>query len=172
MDALTCLKSRRSIRKFKNKDVSKEIIDDILECGMKAPSSCNTQPWAFIVVREKEKIEKLSKVSDYSSSVANAPVCIVVCLTPGKMRFNPNKYHSVACATENMLLVVHAHGLGSCWIFVKDFDDTEVEKRTKEILNIPEDVEAICILPIGYPDQEPVEKELKKKEDIVHQESW
>jgi nitroreductase len=172
MDAIKTIKTRRSIRKYKDKPVPQKIVDDIIDCGMRAPSSCNTQPWAFVVVKDKEKIEKLSKISKYSSFVANAPLCIVVCLTPEKLSFTPNKYHSVACAVENMLLAIHTYGLGSCWTFVKDFDDVEVEKKAKEILNIPDDVEAICMLPIGYPDEKPAKKELKEHKELVHEEIW
>jgi len=172
MDTLEALKTRRSIRKYKDKEISKDIIEDILECGKKAPSSCNTQPWAFITVKEKEILKKLSEASPYASFVASAPICIVVCLTPESPTYTPNKYHSVACAVENMLLAIHAYGLGSCWTFIKDFDDIEVEKKIKEILNIPKDVEAICMLPIGYPDEEPNIKELKEKDEIIHINKW
>jgi nitroreductase len=172
MDVLEAIKGRRSIRKYKEKKVPQRIIDDIIECGMNAPSSCNTQPWAFVVVKDKDKLEKLSKISKYSSFVSNAPLCIVVCLTNEEKSFSPNKYHSVACAVENMLLAIHAYGLGSCWTFVKDFDEVEVEQKAREILDIPKNVEVICMLPIGYPDQTPSQKSLKEKRDIVHTETW
>jgi nitroreductase len=71
-----------------------------------------------------------------------------------------------------MLLAIHAYGLGSCWTFIKDFDDPDVEKKVKKLLNIPADIEVICILPIGYPDQKPEKRELKKQKDIVHKENW
>jgi len=172
MDTIKCIKTRRSIRKFKNKDIPEEIIEDIIECGMNAPSSCDTQPWAFIVVKNKNKLKELSKISPYSSFVANTPVCIVVCLTPQEPIYTPNKYNSVACAVENMLLAIHDYNLGSCWTFIKDFDDTDVEKKAKDILNIPEDVEAICMLPIGYPDEKPDNKKLKQKKNLIHKEVW
>lgn len=172
METLKTIKTRRSIRKFKEKEIPEEIIEDILESAMRAPSSCNTQPWAFIVIKDKNKLKNLSQISKYSSFVANAPICIVVCLTPEKPSFSPNKYHSVACAVENMLLAIHGYNLGSCWTFIKDFDETEVERKAKEILNIPEDVEVICMLPIGYPDEILKEKILKDKNKLVHYESW
>ena len=172
MDAIKAIKTRRSIRKYQDKPIPQNIIDDIIECGMNAPSSCNTQPWAFITIKDKNTLLKLSKISQYSSFVSNAPLCIVVCLTPEKLSFNPNKYHSVACAVENMLLAIHTYGLGSCWTFVKDFDDSEVEKKAKKILNVPDEVEVICMLPIGYPDEKPIEKNLKTKQQIIHEESW
>jgi nitroreductase len=99
-------------------------------------------------------------------------MCIVVCLTPEKLSFNPNKYHSVACAVQNMLLAIQTYGLGSCWTFIKDFDDTEVEKKAKKILNVPDEVEVICMLPIGYPDEKPIKKVLKEKDSLIHQEVW
>lgn len=172
MDAIDCIKTRRSIRKYKNKEVPQEIIDDILECGLRAPSSCDTQPWAFIVVKDIETRKALSKVSRYSSFIADAPVCIVACLTPGELRYNPNKYLSVACAVENMLLAIHSYELGSCWTYIKDLDDPIVEEKAKKILKIPKNTEVICMLPIGYPDQKITKRELRKKKGIVHIEKW
>ena len=172
METINCIKSRRSTRQFKDTPVSKEIIDEILDCGMHAPSGCNTQPWSFIVVKEKETLKSLSKVTKYGSFVEQAPVCIVACMTHEAIDLKPSAYMSVACAVENMLLCIEDHGLGSCWTYIKDFDNPKPEEETRKLLNIPEDVEVICMLPIGYTDQKPKEKILKKMEDIVHEVAW
>ena len=172
METIDCIKTRRSVRQFKDTPVPQDLIDEILDCGVHAPSGCNTQPWSFVIVKDKDTLESLSKITKYCSFVKQAPVCIVACMTHEAIDLTPSAYLSVACAVENMLLCIEDKGLGSCWLYVKDFDDPEPEKKARKILNIPEDVEVICMLPIGYPDQEPKEKVLKNMEDVVHAEKW
>lgn len=151
MDALTCLKTRRSIRKFKDTPISQEIVDDILDCARKAPSAHNYQPWAFIVVKDRDQRQALSQVQPWASFIANAPMCIVLCMSKTGADFSPSNYLSIACAGENILLAAHAHGLAGCWTYVKDFNDPEPEKMAREILQVPKDVEIIAMIPIGYP---------------------
>lgn len=171
MDTIDCIKTRRSIRKYKDEKVSEKDIDEIIEAGMYAPSAHNRQPWAFVVVREEEKLEKLSKVHQWAPFVKNADVCIVICCTDRGE--NKSAMHlSVACAVQNMLLAVHHKKLGSCWTYVHNLENNDVEENVKEILEIQEDTDVICMLPIGYPDQTRNEKELKSPKDIVHFEKW
>jgi nitroreductase len=172
MQALSCLKTRRSIRKFKNTPVSQEIIDNIIDCARRAPSAHNYQPWAFIVVRDQLKKEKLSQIQPWASFVAEAPVCIALCMTDAGVDFSPSNYLSVACAGENILLATHAQGLASCWVYVKDFNKSAVEKKAKDILAVPENVELIGLFPIGYPDQEIKSRNLKDKSEIMRDEQW
>jgi nitroreductase len=172
MDALECLKTRRSIRKYKDTPVPQEIIDDIIDCAMKAPSAMDTQPWIFIVVKDPEIRKAISVSKKYASFIQSAPICIVACLDTGKNEIPPSNYISVACAIENLMLAAHAHGLGSCWTYIKNTDDPSVEQRIKDILNIPENIEAIAAIPIGYADQEPRFRRLKEKESILHEEKW
>ena len=68
---------RISVRKYEDRPVEKEKIMEILRAGMQAPSACNQQPWEFYVVTDKEKIQKLSKVTPYTGCAAGAPVVIV-----------------------------------------------------------------------------------------------
>ena len=172
MKAIDCIKTRKSIRKYKNKPIPQEIIDDIIECGQRAPSAHNTQPWNFVIVTEKEKLKKLSNTHQWAPFVANAQICIVLCCTKTKDVNKSAMHLSVACAAQNMLLAIHAHGLGSCWTYVQNLEDDSVEKKVKGILDIPKEIDVICMLPIGYPDQTRSEKELKEKDKIVHKEKY
>lgn len=172
MQALKCLKTRRSARVFKDTAIAQEIIDEIIDCARKAPSANNSQPWAFIVVKDQEQRQALSKVQPWASFVAKAPVCIALCMTSAGADSSPSNYLSVACAGENILLAAHAQGLAGCWAYVKDFNDPEPEKKTREILAVPDAVEIIALIPIGYAKHEPKSKSLKEKEQLVHQEQW
>ena len=70
---------RRSIRKYKDEPVSDELIDKLLRAAMAAPSAGNEQPWHFVVVKDKETLKRLSKLSPYASMLKDAPIGIVVC---------------------------------------------------------------------------------------------
>ena len=172
MQALTCLKTRRSARVFKDTPVPQEIIDDILDCARRAPSANNSQPWTFIVVRDQARRSALSQVQPWASFVVSAPVCIVLCMTDAGADSSPSNYLSVACAGENILLAAHAHGLAGCWTYVKDFNDSSVENKAKDILAVPDNVEIIALFPLGYPDQEPKGKQLKDQKQLVRREQW
>lgn len=172
MDAIECLKTRRSIRKFKPTPIPQDIIDNILDCAVKAPSGCNTQPWSFVIVKDETTRKALSKIQPYASFVAKAPLCIVACFDKGENLFSPSGYLSIAAAVENILLAAHSYGIGTCWTYVKDFDDPSVENKARKILDIPDDIEVICMIPLGYPDMKAIPKKLRNVADILHNEKW
>ena len=77
MDVRECILKRRSIRKFKDEDITKDIIKDLLECAMAAPSACNKQPWEFYVIKNDALLEKIKRVGKYTNF--NSPCVIIVC---------------------------------------------------------------------------------------------
>lgn len=172
MDAIECIKTRRSIRKFQDKSVPDDIIEDILDCARNAPSANNAQSWSFIIVKDKGVKDRLAKVQSWSSFISSSPVCIVVCCDATFNQFRPAKYLNSACAAQNIMLAAHAYDLGACWCYVKDLDDPSVEGKVKDILKISEGVEVLCMIPIGYPDEKPHPKKVKGLEKIVHNEQW
>ena len=76
MEVRSCILKRRSIRKFKQLDVSNEIIRDLLECAMAAPSACNKQPWEFYVIKNPTLLEKVKQIGKYTNF--NSPCVIIV----------------------------------------------------------------------------------------------
>jgi len=111
MDVLECIKTRRSIRKYENKPIPKEIIEDIIDCARLAPTANNVQPWEFVVVTEKATREKLAEIADYGKFIKDAPVCIVVFCKDTKYYLEDG-----SASTENILLASWAYGVGSCWV--------------------------------------------------------
>lgn len=146
------LYERRSTRSFiEDRPVEKEKIIKLLQAAMAAPSACNIQPWEFIVVREKETIQRIKdSIEKYGNY--NAPLMIVVC---GYTEFIPWEGHhwimDCSAAIENMLLAAVPLGLGSVWIGGSDAG------AIRNILDIPEDVNPMGIVYFGYParQQEP-----------------
>ena len=142
---------RVSIRKYKDKPVEEEKITEILRAGMQAPSAANQQPWEFYVVTDKEKIIELSKSHIYAGCAAGAPVVIVPvyrknCLIPSYAQID------MSIAQENMWLMTDSLGLGGVWLGVAPLQ--ERMDAVREILDLPEELEAFSIFVLGYPDEE------------------
>ncbi|MBM6838834.1 nitroreductase family protein [Clostridium saudiense] len=149
------LKARRSIRRYKDRDIEKEKIESILKAGLLAPSSKGRKPWEFLVIKDKEKLQKLSKSKPMGSFwLANAPVGIVVMVN--KEITTDVWIEDAAIAATLMQLEAHSLGLGSCWSQVRcrNYDDSlDSEEYVRNLLNIPENYGVCCILSIGYPDE-------------------
>ncbi len=144
---------RRSIRKFDpEKEIPDEYIELILKAAMAAPSAWNRQPWAFIVVRNKEKRKQLASIHRYARMCEDAPVVFVVVGNE-----SDNKWiEGCSAATENMLLAIHSLGLGAVWVDIRDvsYGSPDDEKVAKKILNIPEGWRVLNLIPVGYPAEE------------------
>ncbi|HHV29059.1 MAG TPA: NAD(P)H nitroreductase [Clostridium sp.] len=149
------LKSRRSIRKFQNKEVEKEKIDIILKSALLAPSSRSRRPWEFIAVTDKETLKKLSDIREHSSAfLAGAPLGIVVVANP---QICDVWVEDASIASIIVQLSAQSLELGSCWIQVRErFGSNNVKAgdTVKEILQIPGEYEVECIIAVGYPDEE------------------
>lgn len=153
---------RTSIRKFENRPVEQEKILAILKAAMQSPSAGNQQPWEFYVVTDRTVLEQLSKISEYSGSVANAPAAIVNVYQSEGLPFQPVAQMDMSICTEHEWLTVDELGLGGVWIGVAPFEDRM--KKAKEILRLPEGKEVFSILPFGYPEK------IRKQKDRFHKE--
>jgi nitroreductase len=159
--------SRRSIRRYEQKEIPKDVLDKILDAGRQAPSAANRQPWHFIVVTDPEIKKELSK-GMFNRFIKGAPVTIVGCahkdLIAGKWSIV-----STTIALQNMVVAAWAMGIGSCWI--GDFN----EEKIKKLLNIPKSWNIVALVSLGYPAEKPVVEELKDsakywkdEKDILH----
>ena len=127
---------RISVRKYEDKPVEKEKIMEILKAGMQAPSACNQQPWEFYVVTDKEKIQKLSKVTPYTGCAAGAPAVIVPVYHTEGLVAPSFAQIDMSIAQENIWLETDTLGLGGVW-----FGIAPVEERMEEVhrlLGLPE----------------------------------
>jgi nitroreductase len=166
MDVVKAIRERRSIRKYKQDEVSEEDLSVILQAGRWAPSASNRQPWHFVIVRDSEMRKKLADAHSYGRFMAESPVVIVVLGDPA---IHP-KYHLADPhnAVQNMLLAAYSLGLSTCWMGVRD---TDIEPRFRELLNIPENLRVICSISLGYGNQERSSSR-KPIDEIVSWESY
>jgi len=157
MDIFELIKARRSIRKFDpDKPVDDKTVKKILEAGIWAPSSGNTQCWRFHVVRDENLKKRLAVDAGHQPFINDAPVVIVVCAdldhlerSYGERGRYTYALQDTAAAIQNMMLAITALGLGCCWVGA--FKEEEAAK----ILGLPKSLRPVAMLPIGVPAEKP-----------------
>ena len=173
MDVLEAIKGRRSIRAFKSQAVSTEIVEKLIDAARWAPSAGNIQPWEFIIVRNPEIKRNLAKAALNQSFIEEAPVVIVVCAdeirsSQGYGVRGKTLYciQDTAAATQNIHLAAYSLGLGTCWVGAFN------EEEARKILEIPEGVRPVAIIPVGYPAEKPSARNRRPLNQIVHYEKF
>jgi nitroreductase len=170
-ETLITIYSRKSVRSFTGEAVSRETLIKILKAAMAAPSAVNIQPWAFVAITRRETLDELCAKLPYAKMLDRAGAAIVVCGIPDKDEVFSKDYWVMDCsaASENILLACHALGLGAVWTAVHV--DKERVENVRGILNIPENIIPLNVIPIGVPREK--EKPLDKfKEENIHWEQW
>lgn len=157
---------RRSIRKFINKEVEFEKIENILKAAMYAPSAGNQQGWRFIVVRNKDILEKLSLSSPYATPTKNAKICIIPIAILENLKYPAYWQQDLAACTENILLQAHNEGLGSVWLAVAPEEDRI--KSVSTTLNLSNNEIPFALIPIGYSESTPAQPQRFDKNKIVY----
>lgn len=169
MNAIDAILSRRSIRKYTSNPVSKQIITELLEVAMVAPSAANRQPWHFIIIDNRQILDEIPKFHQYSSMLKEASVAILIC---GDLQIETRESFLVqdcSAATQNLLIAAHAKGLGAVWLGIHPLEDRIV--AIQKLLELPEHIIPISLIPIGYPaEQKPPEK--RYDESRIHRNQW
>jgi nitroreductase len=174
IDFLELVKSRQSVRSYRDKPVENEKIEKCLEASRLAPSACNSQPWKFIVVNNTQLKNALAdaaedRILSMNHFTKQAPVHIVVVREKpnitsklgGIVRNKTYTLIDLGIATEHFCLQAVSEGLGTC--ILGWFN----EKKVKKLLNIPADKRAELIITLGYPASDEIrEKKRKNLEEI------
>ncbi len=117
---------------------------------MQAPSAANQQPWEFIVVEDKDTLEKISKMSPYAGMTKDASVAIVLLGNEKRMKFPENWQQDLSAATQNLLLEAVSLDLGAVWLGVAPLN--ERMSYFKELFNLPEYIKPFAVVPVGHPE--------------------
>lgn len=174
METIEAIKTRRSIRKYLvKKDIPDETIFEMIDIAKYAPSAGNIQNWKVIVVKDKEKRDKIARLCN-QLWMNTAPVHLIICndLVKIERLYGKNgkeKYSRQNCAyfTQNLLLTAHDYGFGTC--IIGHFDDMSLSN----ILNIPESAVPECIVTLGYTDNPPTRPASRNKiESILYLEQY
>lgn len=161
--------TRRSIRRYTDEPISKEDIEKLMRAAMAAPSAKNAQPWEFIIVQDKEKLQKMSRLTPYARPLMNAPLGIVVLGNLEVNEFLEYCMIDASAATENLLLAAHEMGLGGVWIGM--YPKPANFEKFNELFNVPEHVQPLWMIALGHPSGEGVIID-KYNETKIHFEDW
>ncbi|RLF28465.1 MAG: nitroreductase [Thermoplasmata archaeon] len=162
MNVFDAINKRRSIRRYIEKPVEDEKLLRLLQAARLAPSAKNRQNWEFIVIRNKEIKEALVPVCYGQRFISKAPVVIAGVADP-KLRWYKL---DMGIAFEHIALEAVELGLGTCWIGAFD------EKKVSRILNLPNNLETVILMTVGYPQEIPPPTPRKKLDEITHYELY
>ncbi len=158
MDVATAIRTRRSIRRYKRKDIPEDVLRDVLEAARLAPSAANRQAWELIVVKDRELRAQLVPLCKNQKFVEECPVFLVAIEDPSQ------KWSRVDATImlDHVTLEAHEKGLGTCWIGAFD------KAKVGELLKVPPNKEVMACLTLGFPDEDPDARPRKPLEDLIY----
>jgi nitroreductase len=169
MDALDCILTRRSVRKYTGKPLSEDQLHTILRAGFSAPTAKGTRPWHFVVVRDDDTLQAITKVHPFAQMLPGAGCGIIAC---GDSKVNPDAGHlteDCSAALENMLLAAHALGLGAVWLGLHPREERVLGLR--KLLGIPDSVLPVGMIAVGV-SAEKKDAPDRYEAGRVHFEKW
>jgi nitroreductase len=161
--------TRTSVRSYLDKPVEDSKIDTLLHAAMAAPTAMNTQPWHFVVIKDRATLDKIAEATPNARMAAEAPLAIVVC---GNMT---NEHADVvrmfwtqdlSAATENLLLQAHAMGLGAVW--TGTYPDQQRCDAVSSLLSLSDNLIPLCTVVIGYPKGEQTPKDKWNPDNVTY----
>ena len=165
MEVFEAVRTLLAVRDYQRQRVPGEVLHTILEAGRLTASAANKQPWHFVVVQEPEMLEKLGEAMPRNAPyVAGAPLAIVVVVE--KTRFSEM---DASRAIQSMLLTAWSEGIGGNWTGGPD-----TAAAVKPLLGIPDELEVVAVLPLGYPADTlgKGKKNRKPLAEVAHRERW
>ena len=157
MDVLEAIHTRRSIRKYAEGPVDDAQVEILLRAAMAAPSAGNQQPWQFVIVRDKARLQEITRIHPYAAMAPKAALGILVCGDTRVERYPGYWVIDCAAAVQNLLLAAHAVGLGAVWTGIHPMRDRE--EAFAKLFATPSGVVPHSFIPLGHPAEE------KKSED-------
>lgn len=158
MEVKGAIKARRSIRKYKRKELPNKVLDRLLEMARAAPSGANRQPWELVVITDRLRLKELVPICKEQAFIADCAAFIVGVDDPQQ------KWAKVdlAIALDHLSLAAVEEGMGTCWIGAYD------PARMAEYVNLPADRTVTVCLALGFPDEFPAARSRKKIEDLIN----
>lgn len=141
---------RRSIRNFSYKEIELDKLELILRSAMQAPSAGNQQPWHFLVIKNRERLNGIAEKLKTGKMLHSANLAIVLLIDKNALRKPTMVPQDMAASCENILLEAASLGIGSCWIGIYSHEDRM--EAMQEVLNVPDNFDVFSIVALGYPN--------------------
>jgi nitroreductase len=174
------IKERRSVRSYLDRDIPDSVIEELLDLARYAPSSMNGQPSHFIVVRAEKSKRRLAEIKNQYCPVEKqiykadflqrAPVIIIVCVD--KQKSYDREVENGVLATASLMLAAYSRGLGSVYLSAYRNGEPRISEEIRHAFNIPQNLDPITIIPLGYPDEVPEPKIVQSLEEMISYESY
>ena len=163
--------SRRSVRKYHDREVPAEMLDDLLQAAMAAPSAVARDPWHFIVLTERKTLDRLADILTHGQMLRQATAAFVVCgdITRAHDQLESYMLQDLSAAVENILLAANALGLGTCWLGVHP--RPERMQGIRDLFQLPDDIVPMCGIAIGWP-KDPPPARTRYNPDKIHRGGW
>ncbi len=164
MDTFKAISTRASVRRYKKKAISKDILEKLVDAGRRAPTARAVEPWEFAIVTEKGILRKLGEIANTGTFIKDAACCIAIFCKETKY------YLEDGCAaTENILLAAADLGLGACWVAG---DKKPYTEEVANLLKAPTGLKLISLLSIGWPAEEAQQSKNRPLKDVIHWEGF
>jgi nitroreductase len=160
---IEAIRTRRSVRRFTREAVSDEVLNQILESGLWAPSGKNNQPWKFAIVRDTVLKETLAALTHSRSIIQEAPVCVAVFLDHSRVYDRTKDIQAVGACIQNMLLTIHSLELGGVWLG----EILKNKEKAGELLGAGRELELMAVIALGHPAKRPGSAERDPLEKTV-----
>lgn len=170
-EKMSLILTRRSVRKYQDKDIPESLIKSLLQAAMNAPSACNQQPWHFVIIKDKEILFELSKIHSGFHVLKDSPMAILVCGEPQATVLDFYWRYDCAAATQNILLAAHACDLGAVWLGIHP-DGGEDTDTIKKLLRLPEHITPFSLVSVGYPAEINEPSDRYNKDKIHYSSVW
>jgi nitroreductase len=163
LETFEAIRTVLAVRRFKDTPIPEPIVRQIVEAAHLSASSRNGQPWHFIVVQNKETLQRLGNLARTGPYIAQAPLAIVVA-----MEQSPFAVSDASRAIQSMILAAWSQGVGSNWVGFNNL------QNVNPVLGIPEDITILAIIPFGYPADSigKGRKQRKPLGEVAHRERW
>lgn len=172
--------SRRSIRRYQSREVGDALIRELIDLARRAPSSMDGQPCHFVVIRDRKSLRRIATVKNRYCPVekqaypadflADAPLVVAVCVERARS-FGRDLENGVLAAAF-LLLAARERELGGVFLCAYQHGDPALAGEIRALLSLPEGLEPIALVPLGFPAESPPKKELRPLEEIVHHETF
>ena len=163
--------SRRSIRKYLDKAVPEEMLDDLLQSAMAAPSAVAKDPWHFIVIQDREILNRIADILPSGKMLRQATAAFIVCGDIKKANIQAESYllQDLSAAAENILIAANILELGTCWLGIHPREDRL--SGIRQLFELPDNIIPMCGIAIGWPAEKP-EARTRYRNERVHIEKW
>ncbi len=163
MDLMEGIYTRRSVRQFTEKRVTRDELVEIITAGTWAPSGLNNQPWRFVIIHDRDTLNRLAKLTKYRKIIEDAPSCIAVFVDKQAIYNEVKDHQAIGACIQNMLLSAHAMGLGAVWLG----EILNNAEKVTALLELSEDLDLMAVIAIGHPTSKARRSQRKDTFEVI-----